>query len=583
MLKICVPSLFSAEAGWIGVCAAAMLGRTVADLVMIRLQSVIERTIITRDRAAFQKNIVMFISAMIPVAGINAGLKFGLGQLAIRCRQRLTNHLLTKYFKDSAYYRLSALDNRVSHADQVLVQDVEKWAHGLTDCFSNLSKPIVDVCIYTARLTSGIGIQGPLAMLVYLAISGALLTSLRKPLARLTVEEQKLEGGYRGVHSRLVTNAEEVAFFRGEEKERRVILGKFGGLVRHLEKLNTFRHLKMGAPALLWGGTIALGQRIHPPFDKRFGVSRRTPKEEANIMEMYYTQGRMLVNMAQAMGRVVLAGRELTRLAGLTARVAEFESVLEDVSQGKYHKPSVRREGTAAAMELVPNSGTRVEGRLIKFEKVPIVTPNGEVLIPSLSVDILPGHNVLIVGPNGAGKSSLFRILSGLWPMYGGKITVPPQEQLFFVPQRPYLAMGPLRDQITYPWSAEEAAQRGVKDSDLLHVMKQVQLENIVVREGGLDATNDWSEVLSGGEKQRVAMARLFLHRPLYAILDESTSAVSMDVEGYLYSHCRELGITLITVSHRKTLYQYHDFVLNFDGTGGYEFKAMAEAHPPAR
>lgn len=106
--------------------------------------------------------------------------------------------------------------------------------------------------------------------------------------------------------------------------------------------------------------------------------------------------------------------------------------------------------------------------------------------------------------------------------------------------------------------------------------MEHVRLGFLTKREGSLDAINDWTDVLSGGEKQRIAMARLIYHRPKYAILDECTSAVSIDVEGHLYTYMKSIGITLITVSHRDTLWQYHDYMLKFKGDKQFEFKPMS-------
>jgi len=140
------------------------------------------------------------------------------------------------------------------------------------------------------------------------------------------------------------------------------------------------------------------------------------------------------------------------------------------------------------------------------------------------------------------------------------------------------MTLGTLRDQVIYPHTKPDFENKGMTDDALLGFLKKVHLEYLVDREGGWDSVQDWMDVLSGGEKQRIAMARLFYHQPQFAILDECTSAVSVDVEGFMYTHCREIGITLFTVSHRKTLWKYHEYVLQFDGRGAYVFKPMEVA-----
>jgi ATP-binding cassette subfamily D (ALD) protein 3 len=290
----------------------------------------------------------------------------------------------------------------------------------------------------------------------------------------------------------------------------------------------------------------------------------------------------MLVNLAMAVGRLVLAGRELTRLAGFTARMTELIEVLNDLNAGTYKRTMVdntsnnvnENEGTP----LVPNGGKIVEvDHLIKFDQVPIVTPNGDILIKSLNFQVESGMNVLVCGPNGCGKSSLFRIVGELWPIWGGTVYKPAKEKLFYIPQRPYMTLGTLRDQVIYPHTMEQMNQKGVTDKDLYTFLDQVKLTHLIEREGW-DSIQDWMDVLSGGEKQRVAMARLFYHRPQFAILDECTSAVSVDVEGFMYKQCRNLGITLFTVSHRKSLWEHHEYVLSFDGRGSYIFSKITEA-----
>jgi len=270
-----------------------------------------------------------------------------------------------------------------------------------------------------------------------------------------------------------------------------------------------------------------------------------------------------------------MAGREMTRLAGFTARVTKLREVLHDLNEGRYERTMVV-EKKFPELKLVPNSGKIVlVDHLIKFVDVPLVTPNGDVLVRALNFEVKRGMNTIVVGPNGSGKSSLFRILGELWPLFGGTLYKPAQDKLFYVPQRPYMAIGTLRDQVIYPHTIEQMSDRGgVTDTNLAEILSKVKLEYLLARsDRGWDQVDDWMDVLSGGEKQRVAMARMFYHAPQFAILDECTSAVSIDVEDFMYKHCKSLGIGLFTVSHRKTLWKHHEHVLYLDGKGSYEFR----------
>jgi len=296
------------------------------------------------------------------------------------------------------------------------------------------------------------------------------------------------------------------------------------------------------------------------------------------LLEEYYRSGRMLVRLAQAIGRIVLAGRDMSRLAGFTARVNELMDVTDELNQGVYKRTMVSKQKVDSDEDdLVPGAGNVIHDSVIRFEDVPLVTPNGDVLIKKLNFEVKPGNNVIICGPNGCGKSSLFRILGELWPLFGGTLVKPDQGKLFYVPQRPYMTLGTLRDQIIYPDTLKDMQMKGYKDEDLNDYLDQVQMTEILRSNGGWDAVEDWMDVLSGGEKQRVAMARLFYHKPQFAILDECTSAVSVDVEGFMYEKCRQLGITLFTVSHRKSLWKHHEFYLYMDGRGSYTYKPIID------
>lgn len=206
----------------------------------------------------------------------------------------------------------------------------------------------------------------------------------------------------------------------------------------------------------------------------------------------------------------------------------------------------------------------------------PIVSPNGDVLVKALSFTLKQGDHLLVVGPNGCGKSSLFRILGGLWPVYGGTVHKPPFSDIFYIPQRPYLSRGSLRQQIIYPDSLRTMRAKGVTDDDLLEVLRSLSLEHLVeLYEEGWDAEAEWRDVLSGGLQQRVAMARLFYHKPKYAILDECTSSVTLETERMMYEGAKALDISLMTVSHRRSLWKYHGWILQFDGQGNYVFTRL--------
>jgi ATP-binding cassette subfamily D (ALD) protein 3 len=625
LLRICVPRLACAEAGYSAAVAVLMLARTVCDVWMISAQTRIESSIISRNTEGFQTHLMRFIGGMVPIAVVNNLLKYSLAELHIRFRARLTKHLLELYLRRNVFFLLTNADGRIANPDQLLAQDVDRFAGCLVDLFSNTAKPLIDIGLYSYRLGHAIGVGGPATMMAYLALSGVCLTWLRKPVSKLTVREQQLEGEFRAINSRLITSAEEVAFYGGQAREKAGIVRSFDSMTRHLRVSQQFRYSVGVVDSIVakYLATVVGFYTVSRPFlvpdSARSAVMAAASQRQ--LIEEYYQNGRMLLNLATAVGRLVLAGREMSRLAGFTSRVTELVDVLQDLDSGYYVRTMVappvsapappqpadiivavgaeggqaadsasKPNGAATALAgtaeppraarmrvplRAPGASVETTDHLIRFEGVPLITPNGDMLVRSLDMEVRAGMNVLVAGPNGCGKSSLFRVLGGLWPLFGGRMCRPPPDRIFFIPQRPYLALGSLRDQIIYPHTAEDMRSRGTTDADLLQLLEQVQLGSLAARPGGLSAVCDWADVLSGGEKQRVAMSRVFYHRPQVAVLDECTSAVSVDVEAHMYTRCRELGITLFTVSHRKSLWRFHEYLLRFDGRGGYEFRAM--------
>lgn len=599
LLRIMVPGVFTREFFFVFLVGVCLVLRSLCDIYLLRITTKIEAIIISRDARGFPAGLAQFLVAVIPVALVNNLLKYSLAEMVMCFRSRLTHHLYNDYLIRYTYYQINNLDNRISNPDQVLTQDLQRFVQSVTDFYSNVSKPLLDIAIYCKKLSGALGVQGPVGMLGYLFVSATALTWLRHPQAKFTVDEQKLEGEYRAVNSRLITNSEEIAFYGGNEKEKGVIQKAFDRLMALSRRAQQFR-CSLGilddAIAKYFATVVGFYIVSRPFLD--LSHPRHLNSTNSEIMQDYYQSGRMLMNLAHAVGRLALAGRELTRLAGFTARITEVITVLDDLNNDRYQRTMVgdtssklnsadsssssssssasRGSDRASQMGFRPHGGTKIiQSGIIRFDGVPLVTPNGDVLVPSLSFEVRHGINVLVAGPNGCGKSSLFRTLGDLWPIFGGTLVKPAKEQLFYIPQRPYMTLGTLRDQIIYPHFPDRSPER---DAELIQFLEQVQLADLPSRfPGGLDAVEDWMDVLSGGEKQRIAMARLFYHRPQFAILDECTSQVSVDVEGFMYKNCHDLGISLFTVSHRKSLWQYHEKILKFDGRGAYQFCPISE------
>uniref|UniRef100_A0AC34F3N8 ABC transmembrane type-1 domain-containing protein n=1 Tax=Panagrolaimus sp. ES5 TaxID=591445 RepID=A0AC34F3N8_9BILA len=535
--KILIPSFFSTEVFYMILIAVTLLCRTYADVWMIMTSTGIEAAIIDRNKNLFRDSVFHYLLCMPTVSVVNALLKFSLSELKLRFRERLTNHLYSQYLDGFTFYKMSNLDNRIANADQLLTQDVDRFCEGIVELYSNLSKPLVDVALYCYKLGGALGFQAPSRLFFYLLISGVFLTYLRRPIGRLTVVEQQLEGEFRFVNSRLIMNSEEIAFYQGNEREKQSVMTAFQRMISHLRSVILFRFGIGFCDNIIakYAATVVGWYTVSRPFFNKSNTNMMA-KSKNELIQDYYNSGRMMFKLAEALGRLALAGREMTRLSGFTTRVDTLMEVLKDLQTGKYERTMVADGALAAASSklLSPGAGELIiRDNIIKFEDVPLVTPNGDVLIPSMSFEVPSGRN------------------------------------------RPYMTLGTLRDQVIYPDKPSDMRKKGITDRDLIEFLERVQLEYILQREGGWDSVQDWMDVLSGGEKQRIAMARLFYHRPQFAILDECTSAVSMDVEGTMYKKCRELGITLFTVSHRKSLWVHHDYYLKMDGQGAYQYEKI--------
>ncbi|KAI1449667.1 ABC transporter transmembrane region 2 [Annulohypoxylon stygium] len=579
LLKIVVPGARSKETRLLISHSFFLVIRTLISLKVAEMDGAIVKALVKGNGKEFLTRIVWWMLIAVPATFTNSMLSYHQAELSLRYRTRLTQFIHDKYLSQLTFYGLSALDDRIKNPDQLIAVDVAKFSNSLAELYSNLAKPILDMTIYTWSLSKSVGGEGVMFMSLLVQLSAHLMRALTPPFGKYVADEARLEGEFRFQHSRLIDHSEEVALYHGHEAEKDTLDKGYFTLIKHVNYIlrRRFYHGVMEDFVIkyFWGALGLLLCSV-PVF---FKLPNQLAAGAANMgdrTETFVTNRRMLLSASDAFGRVMFSYREIMELAGYTSRVASLLEVMDDIQAGHFEKKLVSSSGTEDNEAVLKGRGKVVESKDIEFIDVPIISPNGDVLVRALSFSLKQGEHLLVVGPNGCGKSSLFRILGGLWPVYGGTVYKPPFTDIFYIPQRPYLSRGSLRQQITYPDSLRTVRARGVTDSQLLDILKILSLEHLVdLYPEGWDAEAEWRDVLSGGLQQRVAMARLFYHKPRYAILDECTSSVTLETEKVMYDNAKALGITLMTVSHRRSLWKYHSRILQFDGQGHFVFTKL--------
>ena len=573
LLKIVIPGWKSKELRLVISHNFFLVIRTLISLYVAELDGKLVSSLVRGKGKEFLRGVVWWMIVAVPATFTNSMLSYHQCKLALQYRSRLTTYLHQRYLSNMTFYSLSALDDRIKNADQLITVDVSRFSNSLAELYSNLAKPILDIIIYNYSLSRSVGGEGLFAMSLLVQLSANVMRALTPPFGKYVAEEARLEGEFRFQHSRLIDYSEEIALYNGHEAEKDTLDKGYFTLIKHVNRILRHRlyHGVMEDFVIkyFWG---ALGLMLCsvPVF---FQIPGQTLHGMGDRTESFVTNRRMLLSSSDAVGRVMFSYKEITELAGYTSRVATLLGVMDDIQAGHFEKNLISSAAAADNTAVLQGRGAAIESPDIEFAAVPIVSPNGDVLVRSLSFSVRPGAHLLIVGPNGCGKSSLFRILGGLWPVYGGTVRKPPHTHISYIPQRPYLTRGTLRQQIIYPDSVRQMRAKGATDADLRRWLAAVDIAHLAERPGGLDGDEEeWSATLSVGLQQRVAMARLFYHAPRYAILDECTSSVPLDVERAMYETAKALGVTLMTVSHRRSLWRFHGWILQFDGHGGYFF-----------
>lgn len=595
LLNIMIPRFRSKETFLLFSHGVFLILRTYLSLVVARLDGAIVRDLVAGQGKSFMLGILRWLSVGTLASYTNATIKFLQSKISIAFRTRLTRYIHDLYLNSNLnYYKVTNLDGGIGQgADQFITQDLTLFCTAAASLYSSLGKPLVDIFVFNYQLYRSLG---PLALTGLLANYFATATLLRRlspPFGKLKAVEGKKEGDFRGLHARLIANAEEVAFYGGADVEHVYLNKSFRELKSWMEGIynvkvrynmledfilkyswSAFGYIITSIPVYLpaWAGVQDL-------LETRPTSSNR----ERSHMKDFITNKRLMLSLADAGGRMMYSIKDLSELAGYTSRVYTLISTLHRVHANAYAVHGRRSPGRVELYSLADVQGTLHSGfDGIRLEDVPVVAPalypyGGDELIESLSFVVHSGEHLLVSGSNGVGKSAIARIVGGLWPVYRGLVSRPRnhgQDGIMLLPQRPYLSIGTLRDQVIYPFTEMDMRDAGKRDQDLEKILEDAKLGHLVAREGGWDTRKEWKDVLSGGEKQRMGIARLLFHEPKYAFLDEGTSAVSSDVEGLLYETAKERGITIITISTRASLRKYHTFNLTLGlGDEGYEWE----------
>jgi ATP-binding cassette, subfamily D (ALD), peroxisomal long-chain fatty acid import protein len=588
LLSIMIPRWNSKETGLLLSHGVFLVLRTYLSLVVARLDGAIVRDLVAGNGRSFTYGILRWLSVGTLASYTNSMIKFLQSKISIAFRTRLTRYIHDLYLNSNLnFYKLSNLDGGVGQgADQFITQDLTLFCSAAASLYSSLGKPLVDIFVFNYQLYRSLGPLALTGLLGNYFATATLLRRLSPPFGKLKAVEGRKEGDFRGLHARLIANAEEVAFYGGADIEKVYLNRSFKELQSWMEGIyslkvrynmledfvlkyswSAFGYIITSLPVFLpaWGGLGGILELATP-------VSPTSPSDnkERGRMKEFITNKRLMLSLADAGGRMMYSIKDLSELAGYTSRVYTLISTLHRVHANAYF--NLRRSSAQIELySLADVQGTMQKGfDGVRLEDVPVVAPalfpyGGDELIESLGFVVHSGEHLLISGSNGVGKSAIARIGAGLWPVYRGLVSRPRStgmDGIMFLPQRPYLSIGTLRDQVIYPHTEVDMREAGHRDHELQRVLDEARLGYLPEREGGWDTRKEWKDVLSGGEKQRIAIARLLYHEPRYAFIDEGTSAVSSDVEGILYETAKEKGITLITISTRVSLKKYHTYNL---------------------
>ena len=529
-----------------------LLAYTGLSVILNNKRGVLISSLSAQDEPRFWQTVIVFVGVLVIYAPLLAGYTYLRDRLSLQWRKWLTHRFVDSYFRDRSYYNLHISGTEIDNPDQRISEDVRSFTQESLTFLLRLVESVLSTIAFSSVLW---GISKPLVLFLMLyALIGTLVTTVvfGKPLVRLNFEQLKKEANLRFGLVRIRENAEAIAFYQGEERESNQVKQRFFDVFENVKRLlvwelnlnvltNAYEFIPFILPALVVAPAIFAG--------------------EMEVGKVSEAQG-AFVRVFFSLNVVVARFQQLSTFGAGINRLYTFAEFLER-TESNQEQPKIQT----------------VEAERLAVEHLSLQTPNYQrTLVEDLSLELAAGQGLLVMGPSGCGKSSLLRAIAGLWDSGTGTIIRPESNQILFLPQRPYMVLGTLRDQLLYPNTHLE-----VDDEHLKQVLEQVNLAGLEERFGGFDAQEDWADVLSLGEQQRLTFARLLLNKPNYAILDEATSALDLDNEERLYQHLQAKGTTFLSVGHRATLANYHQSLLKLSQDKTWQIKqplALIEEQP---